>query len=88
MLINRQFEELFHVSKEDVVGKTDHDLFPEEVAREFRKNDLHVLATQVPVQFDEVAPHDRPSLAMLVLSWTGLVLLGGTAVVYSVSLLR
>ena len=58
LLVNRQFEELFHVSKAEVVGKTDLDIFPAEVAREFRKNDLHVLETQVPVQFDEIAPHD------------------------------
>ncbi|MCH8922811.1 MAG: PAS domain-containing protein [Planctomycetes bacterium] len=58
LLINRQFEELFHVSKAEVLGKTDLDLFPAETAREFRKNDLHVLETQAPVQFDEIAPHD------------------------------
>ncbi|MCH8117011.1 MAG: PAS domain-containing protein, partial [Proteobacteria bacterium] len=58
LLINRQFEELFHVSKAEVVGKTDQDLFPVEVARAFRKNDLRVIETQMPVQFDEVAPHD------------------------------
>lgn len=58
LLVNRQFEELFHVSKAEVVGKTDLDLFPLEVAREFRKNDLHVLEARASVQFDEVAPHD------------------------------
>lgn len=36
----------------------------------------------------EVAPEHRPGRGMLALSWTGLVLLGGTAVVYLVSLLR
>jgi len=34
----------------------------------------------------EVAPEDRPSRGMLVLSWVGLVLLGGTAVMYLVYL--
>ena len=34
----------------------------------------------------EVAAADRPSMRMVVLSWIGLVLLGGTAVVYVVSL--
>ena len=58
LLVNRQFEELFHVSKQEVIGKTDSDIFPAEVAREFRKNDLHVLETRAPVQFDEIAPHD------------------------------
>jgi len=58
LLVNRQFEELFHVSKAEVVGKTDLDLFPLDVAREFRKNDLHVLEARASVQFDEVVPHD------------------------------
>jgi len=34
----------------------------------------------------EVAPEDRPSPRMIALSWVGLVLLGGTAVVYLVYL--
>ena len=37
---------------------------------------------------DAVAPEHRPGGAMIVLSWVGLVLLSGTAVVYGVSLLR
>jgi Mn2+/Fe2+ NRAMP family transporter len=36
----------------------------------------------------EVDPADRPSPAMRALSWTGLILLGGTAVVYLVTLVR
>lgn len=39
------------------------------------------------VQSAQVAPEGRPSARMLVLSWVGLVLLGGTAVVYTVYLL-
>lgn len=39
------------------------------------------------VQSAQVAPEDRPSARMLLLSWVGLVLLGGTAVVYAVYLL-
>jgi PAS domain S-box-containing protein len=58
LLVNRQFEELFHLSKDEAVGKTDHDLFPPEVARQFRENDLHVFETQAAVHFDEIAPHD------------------------------
>jgi Mn2+/Fe2+ NRAMP family transporter len=37
------------------------------------------------VTSEDVAPADRPSARMLVLSWIGLVLLGGTAMVYLVS---
>jgi Mn2+/Fe2+ NRAMP family transporter len=40
------------------------------------------------VQSPEVAPEHRPSRRLVVLSWVGLILLGGTAVVFLVSLLR
>ncbi len=56
-LINRRFGELFGVTKEGVVGKTDHDLFPRESADSFRANDRTVLATAVPLQVEESAPH-------------------------------
>jgi Mn2+/Fe2+ NRAMP family transporter len=39
------------------------------------------------VTSSEVAPEHRPSKPMLVLSWVGLVLLGGFGLVYLVSLL-
>ena len=39
------------------------------------------------VQSPEVAAEHRPRRRMVVLSWVGLVLLGGTAVVFLVSLL-
>ncbi len=39
------------------------------------------------VSSPEVAPEHRPSQRMLVLSWVGLVLLGGTAAVYLLSML-
>lgn len=56
--INRQFEKLFRVSRDEVKGKTDYDLFPKEMADAFRVNDLHVLETKAPLEFDEVAPHE------------------------------
>ena len=57
LLINRQYEELFDVQREDVVGLTDHDLFPKEVADDFRANDLKALAHGAPLQMEEIAPH-------------------------------
>lgn len=56
LFINRHFEKLFHVKKEEVLGKTNHDLFPKKVADSFRKNDLKVLKTKTPMQFEETAP--------------------------------
>ena len=58
LLINRQYELLFHVAKEQAVGKTDADLFPPELADAFRSNDLKVLEARRPLELEEVAPHD------------------------------
>ena len=58
LLVNRLYEQLFHVSRKDVLGKSDHDIFPEAMAESFRKNDLVVMEAGVPLQFEEVAPHD------------------------------
>ena len=58
LLINREFEGLFHVTQAQVIGKTDYDLFPVSMADAFRKNDQKVLETRTPLEFEEVAPRD------------------------------
>ena len=58
VLVNRVFETLFHVDRVTVRDRTDYDIFPREIASAFRANDQEVLKAQVPVQLEEVAPHD------------------------------
>jgi PAS domain S-box-containing protein len=58
LLVNRRFEELFHVSRASVVGKTDYDVFPAERADAFRAFDKRVLEAGIPLEAEEVAPHD------------------------------
>src|SRR5689334_381422 len=58
LLVNREYERLFALRREDIVGLTDHDLFPEPIADTFRENDLKALAGGVPVQMEEQAPSD------------------------------
>jgi len=58
ILINRQFEKLFNVSRKLIEGKTDYDIFPKEMADAFRKNDLKVLEENCSIEFEEVAPLD------------------------------
>ncbi|MDD5434934.1 MAG: PAS domain-containing protein, partial [Nitrospira sp.] len=57
ILINRKYEELFHITKEEIKGKTDFDIFPENIASSFYANDLEVLKVKRPVRFEESAPH-------------------------------
>jgi PAS domain S-box-containing protein len=56
LLVNREYERLFRLRREDIVGLTDHDLFPAAVADDFRANDLQAFARGVPVQMEEQAP--------------------------------
>lgn len=57
-LVNRRFEELFHVPKDKVVGRTDYDFFPPEMARQFQHNDREVLAAGKPLAIEEHLPQD------------------------------
>ncbi|MDR4508707.1 MAG: PAS domain S-box protein [Candidatus Brocadiaceae bacterium] len=58
ILINRQFEKLFHITKKEIIGKTDKDIFPEEMANAFLSNDQKVRETKAPLEIEEIAPHD------------------------------
>jgi len=56
LLVNREYERLFNLQREDIVGLTDHDLFEGPIADEFRANDLAAIARGVPLQVEEQAP--------------------------------
>jgi PAS domain S-box-containing protein len=56
-LVNARFEELFNLSQDAVLGKSDHEIFAQPLADTFRTNDLHVLAEGRPIQVEEHFPH-------------------------------
>ncbi|OGQ84335.1 MAG: hypothetical protein A3G40_09585 [Deltaproteobacteria bacterium RIFCSPLOWO2_12_FULL_57_22] len=58
LLVNRQYETLFHVDRGQIKGKTDYDLFPPEMAKAFRVNDITAAEAGIPMEFEEVVPHD------------------------------
>jgi PAS domain S-box-containing protein len=58
LLINRQFEQLFHATKAQVVGQPLEAVFSEDIAAAFRANNLQVFAAGTAQQFEELAPHD------------------------------
>ena len=43
LLTNRRFEQLFHLTTDQIVGHTDHEIFPKDIADAFRANDVAVL---------------------------------------------
>jgi PAS domain S-box-containing protein len=58
-LVNSRFEELFAIQNEDVQGKTDYDIFPKEIADQFRHNDRQVLSESRSYQVEEQVPQSN-----------------------------
>jgi PAS domain S-box-containing protein len=58
LFINHRFEQLFHLTTEQIIGHTNHEIFPREIADAFRANDLHVLQQNSTVEYEEQAPQD------------------------------
>jgi len=56
--INRQYERLFHVTREEILGRTDYEIFPAAVADVFRANDRKVVEAEAPIEFEEAVPQD------------------------------
>jgi PAS domain S-box-containing protein len=57
ILINKQFETLFNISNEQIIGKTDFDIFSKKIAEAFQENDKKVLKAKIPIEFEEIASH-------------------------------
>ena len=55
-LVNARFEELIGMSGDEVLGRSDHEIFPAEFADRFRANDLQVLAEGRSCQVEEHFP--------------------------------
>jgi PAS domain S-box-containing protein len=58
LMINRRYAELFHVSEQAIVGRTDYDVFPRERADAYRAVDQEVVATGTALQAEEEASQD------------------------------
>jgi PAS domain S-box-containing protein len=57
-LVNFRYEELFGIRNAEIQGKSDHDIFPKEIADQFRENDLRVFAEGHPCQVEERVPQE------------------------------
>ncbi|KAF0174184.1 MAG: multi-sensor signal transduction histidine kinase [Limisphaerales bacterium] len=58
LLINKRYETLFHVQRDAVLGKSDHDVFPKLMADAFRANDERALKSRDALTIEEIAPQD------------------------------
>ena len=53
LMVNRRVAEMFKVSKEQIIGKNNHDLIPKEEADRIRANDSKVTEAGTPLTFKE-----------------------------------
>ncbi|MCG8615813.1 MAG: PAS domain S-box protein [Desulfobacterales bacterium] len=53
---NRQFEKLTGLSRREVIGLKDHDIFFPDVADSLKRNDRHVIDRGRPIQVEETIP--------------------------------
>ncbi|MBZ8180358.1 PAS domain S-box protein [Oscillatoria salina] len=57
LLINRQYENLFGVTKEEFIGKTIYACWPQDIAEVFVENNRQVMESENPIKVEEIAPH-------------------------------
>ena len=65
LLVNVRFEQLTGLSRDDVLGKTDAELWPAPYAATMRANDLRVLDALEPLEFEDCGPEGAPPVTFL-----------------------
>jgi PAS domain S-box-containing protein len=58
LLINEEHRKTFHLTRDQIYGKKDIEIFSPDQAAVFRGSDLQVLQARAPMEFEEVALHD------------------------------
>ena len=56
ILVNREYERRFQVQRDQIRGKTDYEIHPEEIAEAVRANDRQVIETGTALQFEIAIP--------------------------------
>src|SRR4051794_2642289 len=65
LLVNRRFEQLTGFPGDNVLGRTDAELWPGAYAAEMRANDLRVLDALEPLEFEDHGPEGAPPVTFL-----------------------
>ena len=53
LMANESFVKFFDLHEEEIIGKTDREIFPDILANEMRENDLEVLLRRAPIEKEE-----------------------------------
>lgn len=81
LLVNQKFEDLFGFAETEVIGKTDYDVFPQEVAEALWKNDQQVLKGGASLEFEETIQQQSCTYTYLSVKFP---LLDSTGTLYAV----
>ena len=57
LLINRQYEELFNLQQEEILGKSIYEIWSQNVADQFAVNNQQVITNGCAIEAEEVVPH-------------------------------
>lgn len=57
--INQQFEKLFNIKSNDIIGQTSHDLFSKELADKMQQSDSTVLKEKYAIESEESIPQNN-----------------------------
>ncbi len=55
ILVNREFEKVYNLKSQDVIGKSDRDLFPQ-TADYLQSQDQQVMKTLTPLEWEDIVP--------------------------------
>ncbi len=56
IFVNKQFDRLFQMQGKNIIGKKLHDIFPEVIADDMRRNEIKVLDSGEVLEVEEMAP--------------------------------
>lgn len=56
LLVNKNFGELFGIANDKIIGKTDQDFLPKEIAETYRNSDLEVAKKLIELKSEETIP--------------------------------
>jgi diguanylate cyclase (GGDEF)-like protein/PAS domain S-box-containing protein len=84
--VNQSFQRLFKATESSLIGKTDAELLPADIARKLRESDTGVLADNRSAELMEIVPGEKGDLRHWLaikfpfVSQSGMKFLGGTSI--------
>lgn len=65
LLVNNSFEKAVNLSREEIIGKTAYDFYPEDVADALKNNDMMVIESGQPISKEEIIDFEGKKMPLL-----------------------